>query len=275
LPTREEEHLNHEPLDNVNFEQLNECINTYISQKEILSCIKKLKNNKASGEDHIINEYIKSTSGLFLQIYEKIFNLMFETGFLPDSWLIGSIKPIYKNKGNPLDPKNFRPNTILSCLGKLFTAILNEQDLTSLYMFKITLYIFPFILFNRSLYHSATLQTVSNAFSKSTNAQNNFFFLLFKISKNENNVKILSVVEYDFLNPNWFSSNKKTSSENTRSLSFKIAVNILPRQLRMVIGRKFLGSKGLPLFLYIGLILPISQISGKKPVSKIKLNIFS
>jgi hypothetical protein len=42
-----------------------------------------------------------------------------------------------------------------------------------------------------------------------------------------------------------------------------------------LIGRKFLGSKGLPLFLYIGLILPISQISGRKPVSKIKLNIFS
>jgi hypothetical protein len=77
------------------------------------------------------------------------------------------------------------------------------------------------------------------AFSKSTKAQNNFFFLLFKISKNENNVKILSVVEYDFLNPNWFSSNQKTSSENTCSLSFKIAVNSLPRQLRMVIGQKF------------------------------------
>ena len=74
LQTREEEHLNHEPLDNVNFEQLNEGINTYISQEEILSCIKKLKNNKASGEDHIINEYIKSTSGLFLPNYEKIFN---------------------------------------------------------------------------------------------------------------------------------------------------------------------------------------------------------
>ena len=35
--------------------------------------------------------------------------------------------PVYKNKGNPLDPKNFRPITILSCLGKLFTAILNER----------------------------------------------------------------------------------------------------------------------------------------------------
>ena len=64
-------------------------------------------------------------------------------------------------------------------------------------MFEITLYTFPFILFNRSLYHSASLQTVSNAFSKSTKAQNNFFFILFKISKNENNVKLLSVVEYD------------------------------------------------------------------------------
>ena len=74
MPTREEEHLSHEPLDNVNFEQLNEGINTYISQEEILSCIKKLKNNKASGEDHIINEYINSTSGLFLPIYEKIIN---------------------------------------------------------------------------------------------------------------------------------------------------------------------------------------------------------
>jgi hypothetical protein len=57
-----------------------------IFQYSILSCIKKLKNNKASGEDHIINEYIKSTSGLFLPIYEKIFNLIFETGFLPDIW---------------------------------------------------------------------------------------------------------------------------------------------------------------------------------------------
>jgi hypothetical protein len=41
--------------------------------------------------------------------------------------MIGRIKPIYKNKGNPIDPKNFRPITILSCLGKLFTAILNER----------------------------------------------------------------------------------------------------------------------------------------------------
>jgi hypothetical protein len=31
LPTREEEHLSHEPLENVNFEQLNEGINLYFT----------------------------------------------------------------------------------------------------------------------------------------------------------------------------------------------------------------------------------------------------
>ena len=76
---------------------------------------------------------------MFLPIYEKIFNLIFETGFLPDIWLIRSIKPIYKNKGNPLDPKNFRPITILSCLGKLFTAILNERLLVGCPVLKKTL----------------------------------------------------------------------------------------------------------------------------------------
>ena len=59
---------------------------------------KKLKNNKAGGEDAIINEYIKTTSSQFIEIYEKLFNLIFDTGFIPESWVVGNIIPIYKNK---------------------------------------------------------------------------------------------------------------------------------------------------------------------------------
>jgi hypothetical protein len=51
----------------------------------------------------------------------------FKVGIIPESWLVGTIKPFYKNKGNKHYPKNFRPITILSCLGKLFTAILNNR----------------------------------------------------------------------------------------------------------------------------------------------------
>ena len=102
-------------------------LNCRITCEEILQGIRNLKKNKTCGEDRVINEYIKSTSNLFVHIYEELFNLIFDTGILPDVWLLGNIKPIYKNKGNPLDPKNFRPITILSCLGKLFTSILNER----------------------------------------------------------------------------------------------------------------------------------------------------
>ena len=56
-----------------------------------------------------------------------MFNCKFSSGIVPDSWLIGNIKPIYKNKGDPLNPKNFRPITILSCFGKLFTSILLKR----------------------------------------------------------------------------------------------------------------------------------------------------
>jgi hypothetical protein len=77
----------------------------------------------------IINEYIKSTVNQFINVYEKLFNVIFDNGIMPSSWLIGMIKPIYKNKGDKFDPKNYRPITIVSCLGKLFTAILNETHL--------------------------------------------------------------------------------------------------------------------------------------------------
>jgi hypothetical protein len=52
---------------------------------EIIKCIQKLKNNKAGGEDAIINEYTKTTSNQFIEIYEKLFNLIFDTGFIPES----------------------------------------------------------------------------------------------------------------------------------------------------------------------------------------------
>ena len=102
-------------------------MNSEITGEEILKCISKLKNNKASGDDKIVNEYIKASADLLLPLYVKLLNLIFDTGIIPDAWLTGNIHPIYKGKGNNLDPNNFRPITILSCFGKLFTAVLNDR----------------------------------------------------------------------------------------------------------------------------------------------------
>jgi hypothetical protein len=60
-------------------------------------------------------------------VYRNLFNLILNTGLVPDEWCIGSIKPIFKNKGDRKDPDNYRGITLLSCMGKLFTSILNNR----------------------------------------------------------------------------------------------------------------------------------------------------
>ena len=113
--------------ENLDFDNLNIHLNDSITRDEILTCIKKLKNDKASGDDMIRNEFIKSTPDMFLALYLDLFNLIFNSGKIPNTWLAGNIVPFYKNKGAKTDPKNFRPITILSCFGKLFTSVLNNR----------------------------------------------------------------------------------------------------------------------------------------------------
>ena len=68
----------------------------------------------------------------YLVMFCFLNKMIIDTGNIPESWLIGVIKPLYKNKSDPTFPENYRPIIILSCMGKLFTAILNTQHNTFL-----------------------------------------------------------------------------------------------------------------------------------------------
>ena len=67
-----------------------------------------LKNNKAAGYDQIVNEYLKVSNPRLISIYCNIFNIVFDSRVIPECWSIGIIQPIYKNKGGPTDPDNYR-----------------------------------------------------------------------------------------------------------------------------------------------------------------------
>ena len=105
----------------------NEMLNGIITEKEVLDAIKGLKNNKAPGSDKLINEFFLNSPPFLVSIYTKLFNVVLDTGIIPETWTTGIIIPVYKNKGCPTDPDNFRAITLISCLGKLFTSIVNTR----------------------------------------------------------------------------------------------------------------------------------------------------
>ena len=61
------------------------------------------------------------------------FNLILQSGFIPDLWCKGLIMPLYKSKGSRENPDNYRGITLLSCMGKLFTACLNARIANHVY----------------------------------------------------------------------------------------------------------------------------------------------
>jgi len=106
---------------------INEEVNKPFTTEEVSKLIRKLRNNKASGIDNIINEYLKHCPKKVMEIIVKLFNIVLESGVIPSEWCIGMINPIYKNKGSMDEADNYRGITLLSCVGKLFTACLNSR----------------------------------------------------------------------------------------------------------------------------------------------------
>ena len=104
-----------------------EILNNDFTPIEIEKLINKLKNNKSCGIDNVINEFIKYSPDSYKSLLTDLFNTILKTGIIPSDWCISFISPIFKNKGSRKDPDNYRGISIISCLGKLFTALINER----------------------------------------------------------------------------------------------------------------------------------------------------
>ena len=67
-----------------------------ITELEIRTAVKKLKNNKSSYSDKIRNE-IKASLNEMMPVYHKLFNIVFNGGSMPLMWCSGLITPILKS----------------------------------------------------------------------------------------------------------------------------------------------------------------------------------
>lgn len=108
-----------------------------ITSLEVFKAIRKLKIGKAAGEDGILTDILKTAADAVntnklkpgnsvVDALVLLFNYVFDNEVWPDRWGTGIIFPLHK-QGSRLDPGNYRPITLMSCVGKLFGAVINNR----------------------------------------------------------------------------------------------------------------------------------------------------
>ena len=105
-----------------NFDELDQPI----TLREVEYAIHNLNRNKAMGSDCLINEYFIESCDIISSHLVDLFNIIFNSGYFPDQWSEGIIIPLHK-KNDPDDINNYRGITLVSCLSKIFTGILNRR----------------------------------------------------------------------------------------------------------------------------------------------------
>ena len=68
---------------------------------------------------------IKAGKPVLVPVLASLFTSVYRSGKVPREWLAGAITAIYKGKGDPAEPNNYRGITVGHVLGKLYALTLN------------------------------------------------------------------------------------------------------------------------------------------------------
>ena len=100
-----------------------EMLNINLSYDEVSKAIEKAKLRKAYLE--IPNEAVKNENAKVL--FHKFFQLCFISGLSPTEWDSSHIKPVPKKEKDVRDPLQNRCITLMCCVAKLYSSILNRR----------------------------------------------------------------------------------------------------------------------------------------------------
>ena len=97
-----------------------------VSESEVKDILNTLKVNKATGPDGISNRMFNHTSKSIAKPLSKLFSLSLEQRIYPNLWKTASVMPLFK-KGEKSDVSNYRPISLISCVGKSFERIVYKH----------------------------------------------------------------------------------------------------------------------------------------------------
>ena len=93
--------------------------NIIITQEKVRTLLSNLDSSKQGVDDEITNKLLKLVVCSLDKPLCKLFNVLIQYGVYSDSWKVGVIIPIFKNKGSKMDANNYRPVTLLNSLSKI------------------------------------------------------------------------------------------------------------------------------------------------------------
>ena len=91
---------------------------------EVHAAIRKLQNGRAAGPDRIPAELLKCATDPVAKALHHIFCIVWASGKVPAEWKEGIIVALYKGKGSRKECSNYRPITLLSVPGKVFSHVM-------------------------------------------------------------------------------------------------------------------------------------------------------
>jgi hypothetical protein len=100
-----------------------EILDVPINESEVECTLAKAKSKKACGFDGIPAEVWKSNRIISNVIY-KILHRCYEECIYPNAWRFSIIVPVYKKKGDPSNPDNYRGISLITSLAKVFSDLL-------------------------------------------------------------------------------------------------------------------------------------------------------
>lgn len=98
-----------------------------VSRAKIISLLKTLKSNKATGPDNIPASMIKDAKEELSVPLCILANQSLDTGLFPTSEKTAKVTPIYKASGERSDFDNYRPISVLNVLSKVLEKIVYQQ----------------------------------------------------------------------------------------------------------------------------------------------------
>ena len=105
----------HNPLERIN-----------LSFLDVEKVLLNLKTNTASSPDEVSTRMLKATARQISPSLARLFNFSLRTATYPTLWKEANVTPIYK-KADAHNKKNYRPISLLSCVGKAMERCIHER----------------------------------------------------------------------------------------------------------------------------------------------------